>query len=81
MKLKHIDLAEGVVEQDAREVNTKASKSITTWFFPVPDVFRKIVVEWVEYLQKEKLWGYDDPLFPATKIAQDANRRFVATGI
>ena len=28
-----------------------------------------------------KLWGNDDPLFPGTNISQDANRRFVASGV
>jgi integrase/recombinase XerD len=81
LKLKHVDLVEGVVEQDAREVKTKASKSITTWFFPVGGSNRQIVVDWVEFLRKEKLWSLDDPLFPATKVAQGADRQFAAAGI
>ena len=43
MKLKHIDLVEGKVFQDAREVNTKYSKSFTTYFFPVGEEVRQIV--------------------------------------
>jgi integrase/recombinase XerD len=35
MKLKHVDLKEGCVQQDAREVKTKFSKTFTTYFFPV----------------------------------------------
>jgi integrase len=35
LKLKHIDVAEGKLIQDAREVNTKFSKTFTTFFFPV----------------------------------------------
>ena len=41
MKLKHIDLAAGSVCQDAREVNTKFSKTFTTYFFPVGEDIRK----------------------------------------
>lgn len=59
----------------------KFSKTITTWFFPVGGVFRQIVVDWVTYLEKEKLWAKDDPLFPGTDIDQDAERRFVVKGI
>jgi integrase len=81
LKLKHVDLAEGLVEQDAREVKTKASKSITTWFFPVGDEIRQIVVDWVDYLLKEKLCGLDEPLFPATQVVQDTNRQFAVAGI
>ena len=50
MKLKHIDLIAGKVEQDAREVKTKFSKTFTTFFFPVGNDIRKIVVDWVSYL-------------------------------
>ncbi len=32
-KLKNLDVAEGKLVQDAREVKTKFSKSFTTWFF------------------------------------------------
>lgn len=81
LKLKHVDLADNVVYQDPREVNTKGSKAISTWFFPVNKIFRQIVADWVEYLRKEELWGLDDPLFPATKVAWDANRQFTVTGL
>ena len=64
MKLKHVDLIANSVHQDAREVNTKFSKTFTTFFFPVGDEIRRIVAEWVSYLREEKLWGNDDPLFP-----------------
>ena len=37
MKLKHVDLKEGCVQQDAREVKTKFSKTFPTDFFPVGD--------------------------------------------
>jgi site-specific recombinase XerD len=69
LKLKHIDIDQGRVDQDARQVNTKFSKTFTTWFFPVGDDILRIVVDWFNYLRQEKLWGLDDPLFPATKIA------------
>lgn len=65
-KLKHIDTLSGCFYQDAREVKTKYSKTFTTAFFPVGEDIRRIVVEWVNYLRREKLWGHDDPLFPKT---------------
>ncbi len=37
MKMKHVDPMAGCVEQDAREVQTKFSKTFTTYFFPVGD--------------------------------------------
>ena len=81
MKLKHVDLAAGCVYQDAREVNTKNSKTFTTYFFPVGDEIRQIVEDWVNYLRETKLWGNDDPLFPATKVAVTEERRFQVVGI
>ncbi|HPT69229.1 MAG TPA: site-specific integrase, partial [Syntrophomonas sp.] len=62
IKLKHVDLIAGCVNQDAREVKTKFSKTFDTFFFPVGEEIRSIVSEWVSYLRDEKLWGNDDPL-------------------
>ncbi len=81
MKLKHIDLKEGCVHQDAREVKTKFSKTFTTYFFPVGDGLRQIVAEWVGFLREEMVWGNDDPLFPATRIALGRSRQFESAGL
>jgi len=81
MKLKHVDMKEGCVQQDAREVKTKFSKTFNTFFFPVGDEIRRVVEEWVGYLRGEKLWGNDDPLFPATHIALGATRQFETSGL
>jgi integrase/recombinase XerD len=81
MKLKHVNLSAGCVFQDARDVKTKFSKSFTTYFFPVGDDVRRIVADWVTYLRETKLWGNDDPLFPATKVELGALRQFHAAGI
>lgn len=81
MKLKHVDLSTGSVYQDAREVRTKFSKTFTTYFFPIGDEIHGIVAEWVAYLREEQLWGNDDPLFPATRIALGATRQFEAVGL
>src|SRR6266496_4229718 len=81
MKLKHIDLNANCIHQDAREVKTKFSKSFTTFFFPVGDKVRTIVADWVAHLRNERLWGTDDPLFPATEIAIGASRQFEVVGL
>jgi len=80
-KLKHIDVQHGQVDQDARQVNTKFSKTFMTWFFPVGDDILQIVADWVNYLQREKLWGGDDPLFPATRIVLGTSRHFEVSGL
>lgn len=81
IKLKHVDLVAGCVNQDAREVRTKFSKTFNTFFFPVGDEIRGIVAEWVIYLREDQLWGNDDPLFPATRIALGATRQFEVAGL
>ena len=81
MQLKHVDLSAGCVHQDAREVKTKFSKTFTTYFFPVGEDIRDIVANWVKYLREEKLWGNDDPLFPATKVALGKKQQFEAIGL
>ena len=81
IKLKHVDLIAGCVNQDAREVNTKFSKTFNTFFFPVGEEIRTIVEAWVSNLREKKLWGHEDPLFPATCIELDENRQFKAAGL
>jgi integrase len=81
MRLKHVDLIANSFYQDAREVKTKFSKTFTTYFFPVGEEIREIVAEWVRYLREVKLWGNDDPLFPATRIGLGTTRQFEAAGL
>jgi integrase len=81
LKLKHVDLIAGCVNQDAREVKTKFSKTFKTYFFPVGEEIRAIVSDWVSYLKDKKLWGNDDPLFPATLVAQNPDRQFAVAGL
>jgi len=80
LKLKHLDVAQGRLDQDAREVKTKFSKTFSTWFFPVGANVLDIVTAWVGDLRGQ-LWGDDDPLFPATRIAVGEDGGFVAAGL
>ena len=81
LKLKHIDIEQGCVNQDAREVKTKSRKTIPTDFFPIGEEIRQIVIEWVNYLREEKLWGNDDPLFPKTQVSTGASKKFEKNGL
>jgi len=81
MKLKHVNLIEGYVDQDAREVKTKFSKTFRTHFFPVGEEILEIVIDWITYLREEKLWGNDDPLFPKTLVAQGTDMKFGPVGL
>ncbi len=81
LSLKHVDLGKRVVVQDAREVRTKRGKTITTYFFPVGEDIERLVADWCRHLETVLLFGPDDPLFPATKVALDANNQFHAAGL
>lgn len=80
-KLKHIDLTARSFFQDAREVQTKFSKTFTTFFFPVGDDVARILGDWVTYLRRDRKWGNDDPLFPATKLVKGPTSQFEASGL
>jgi integrase/recombinase XerD len=81
LKLKHVDFNSDTVYQDAREVNTKFSKTFTTYFFPVGCEVRQHVSDWVEYLKCEHLFGNDDPLFPKTLMKQGRDHNFQVSGL
>ena len=76
-----IDLIAGCVNQDAREVQTKFSKSFSTYLFPVGEEIHNIVAEWVSYLRDEKLRDNVDTLFPSTRTAFGASQQFEAVGL
>lgn len=80
-KVKHVDLANGSVFQDAREVKTKFSKTFTTYFFPVGGLPIQILTEWIEHIKVELLFSHDDPLFPKTKVANTKDKKFSACGV
>lgn len=81
-RLKHVDLAEGVVSHDARDgVKSKRRKSFKTWFFPVGANAAQIVSDWIEYLRTGLLWGPEDPLFPRTAIVQGTSFAFTVGGL
>jgi integrase/recombinase XerD len=80
-KIKHIDISEQSFYQDARDVNTKFSKTFTTYFFPVGELPTIILAEWIEYLIKELEYKQNDPLFPKTKLAHNKDQQFTVVGL
>lgn len=80
-RLKHVDLVQGRVDQDARDVNTKNSKTFSTWFFPVGGNALQILQDWCEYLRTVQLWGDEDPLFPPTQIGIGKDGGFAPVGL
>lgn len=73
LRLKHLDLADRQLYQDAREVRTKFGKSFPTWFFPVGEDFISILTDWKRELVQTQGYGPDDPLFPQTEVAFGPN--------
>ncbi len=63
-RLKHVNLIDGNVFQYGREVDTKFSKTFTTWFFPVDPAYLDCFTAWVDFLRSDKLFGQEDALFP-----------------
>jgi integrase len=64
LRLKHINLVDGLVYQDGREVDTKASKTFTTYFFPMHPDYLTYFTAWMNYLRDEKFFGAEDAIFP-----------------
>ncbi len=81
LKLKHISAERGYVFQDPREVKTKFSKPIETFFYPVGDDVAQIIKDWTLYLAKEKYFGPSDPVFPKTLVRPNDQRTFVIDGL
>jgi integrase/recombinase XerC len=81
LRLKHVDLIEGQIFQDARDVRTKNSKTFYTWFYPVDDMYLACFTDWVNMLRKDMLFGPNDALFPKPKIEVVAGIGFQTTGL
>lgn len=63
-KLKHVNLEKELLHQDPKEVETKFSKEIYTFFFPVDFRIKQIFIDYYNFLTKEKGFTSNDPLFP-----------------
>lgn len=81
LKLKHIDLVDQVVHQDAREVRTKFSKTFSVWFMPVDQVYLDYFNDYVTHLRSELLFGHEDPLFPKPKMGIGVEGGFQVEGL
>ena len=80
-RLGHVNIAEGYVDQDARDVRTKFAKTFRTWFMPVSATALTIVSEWHAELSADTARGPKSPLFPNTEIGLDAVGKFGPTGL
>lgn len=81
LKLKHFDQRQEQILQNPREVNTKASKRIDTFIFPISQSLKTIFLNWIKYLEEELLFAPHDPMFPSTKLKHDANKMYAVDGL
>jgi integrase len=81
LRLQHVDTAQGLVKQEPDKVKTKFSKKIDTFFFPVGDDLKGIVLDWIRELREVKLFGFNDPIFPRTQLGHDENDSFTIIGL
>ena len=77
----HVDVLRKEVLQHPDEVDTKNSKQIFTWFFPVGEILIHEVIEYIKYLKTELEFKDSDPLFPATALTHDENYQFCVEGL
>jgi site-specific recombinase XerD len=81
LKLKHVRVDGLGIDQDAREVRTKFSKSFPTFFFPVGDDILQLFRTYVDHMRFNLLFGDEDPLFPRTKQGIGFSRGFETSGL
>ena len=82
IRLGIVDIGGGYVDQDARTVRTKGSKTFRTFFLPIDEPALTIVRDWTAELAADHLWGPADPLFPATEMGLDTDHGgFVPIGL
>jgi len=72
LRMKNFDRRRLILEQDpASGVKTKFSKQIITALFPLPNEKPLVFfLEWFDYLEKERKFTPNQPLFPSTKREQ-----------
>ena len=81
LSIRHLDLAERKIIQDARTVRTKYRKTFSTWFFPVGGQAEAIITDWLHFLKDKLHFGPDDPLFPQTEVGLNADGHFAPIGL
>lgn len=81
LRLKHINIDDGRVFMDAREVVTKGAKTINTWFYPVDPIYLTYFKSWMTHLSDVELFGPEDPLFPKPRIGAVKGKGFQNLGL
>lgn len=81
LRLGDVNIADGYVDQDARHVQTKFSKTFRTYFMPVSEIAMGIARQWYTELSSDPTRGPGDVLFPATATNLGELGSFAAHGL
>jgi len=73
LQIRHFDISRRRIVQDASEVRAKNGKSEYIVWFPIPDYFQAVVIEWVQSLLA-KGFCEDDALFPSFACLKSHNK-------
>lgn len=80
-RLGDVNVNENFVDQDARHVRTKFSKTFRTFLMPVSGLAMSIAKEWHTELVDDATRGPQDPLFPATEMRLSDEGTFTPNGL
>jgi integrase/recombinase XerC len=81
LKMRNVDIIEGQIYQDARDMKTKASKSFLTVLCPVADDVRHCFDDWITHLREVALLSPTDAAFPQTAVSAIKGYGFQVTGL
>ncbi|MER9722612.1 MULTISPECIES: site-specific integrase [unclassified Mesorhizobium] len=76
LKLKRVDVERLLVRQASREVETKFSKEISSFLFPMHAFWTEIFVDWVNVLRTKFSFSDADPLFPKMHFERGRSASF-----
>src|SRR5918993_237481 len=80
-RLGDVNMEGGFVDQDARHVKTKFSKTFRTFLMPVSDPAMTIARDWHAEMSADVSRGPQDPLFPATEMGLNKDGIFAPQGL
>jgi site-specific recombinase XerD len=69
LKLRHLRRDRLGIDLDALDVHTKLGKSFTTFFVPVADDVKDMLLDYVDHLRFKRGWTDANPLFPKSELA------------
>ncbi|MCA0919241.1 tyrosine-type recombinase/integrase [Pseudooceanicola nanhaiensis] len=81
LKMGHVNLHDGCVYQDGRQVDTKFRKTSATSFFPIGEDITKIFEDYVNHMRNDRLFGPDDPLFSKVNVVLGESLAFQAADL